>query len=172
MNSRCPTESDTSSTASTGRPCAGRYMWLRRSMTICCDPLAPLLCAMTLPARAGNPAQLFQRQIERIAFRIGERRLARRCERSRRVGVGVRTRIGGGQCRIDDRVHQAQEVALPAPMRIAVALDQARAFGDFARQRWLALERGVDGSQPALDQLLLDAITVATAAPGLEPRHR
>src|SRR5438552_12091321 len=37
-NSRSPTASETLSSASTGRPRAGRYSWLTRSMTICAAP--------------------------------------------------------------------------------------------------------------------------------------
>ena len=72
--------------------------------------------------------RLAERVAERLALGIGERRLARLADRGRLLA-----RVGGGRV-LDQRVEDGEEVSLAAPVGLAVALDEARAFGDLARE--------------------------------------
>src|SRR6185436_32457 len=100
---------------------------------------------------------------ERLALGVGERRLARLADRRRLLA-----RVGRGRV-FHQRVDDGEEVALAAAVGLAVALDQARAFGNFARQRQVAPRRLDHQPEPALDQRLLLAVAVAHRPPGAQP---
>src|SRR5688572_28357345 len=103
---------------------------------------------------------------QRLAFRIGERRLARLADR-RRLLAQVR-----GRRVLHQRVEDGEEVALAATVRLAVALDEPRALGDLAGERDVALRRLGDMGEPALDQLLLLAVAIAHRPPRPQPGER
>src|SRR5207237_5407237 len=66
---------------------------------------------------------------ERLAFRIGERGIARLADRG-----CLLARVGGRRV-LDQRVGDGEKVRLAAAMRLAVALDEPRALRHFVGQR-------------------------------------
>src|SRR6185503_15737108 len=106
---------------------------------------------------------LAQRLTQRLAFGIGERRLARLAD-----GRGLLAHVRGRRV-LDQRVDDGEEIRLPAPVRVAVALDQARALGDLDGEAHVARGRGSHQLQPALDERLLFAVAVACRTPRPQP---
>src|SRR6267142_1003139 len=80
----------------------------------------------------------------------------------------LRARVGSVRV-FHQRIDDGEEVRLAAPMRLAVTLDEARAFGDLEGEAGVAPCRLGDEAQPALDQLLLLAVAVAARPPRLHP---
>src|SRR5688572_23683643 len=109
---------------------------------------------------------LAERLSERLSLRIGERRLACLADR-RRLLAGVRRRRI-----LHQRIEDGEEIGLAAAVRLPVALDEARALGDLACERNIALRRLGDMSEPALDELLLLAGAIAHRPPRPQPGGR
>src|SRR5436190_18198021 len=85
---------------------------------------------------------LAERAAERLALGIGERRVARLVDRFRLLA-----RIGGRRV-LDQRVGDGEKVALAAAVRVAVALDEPRAFGDLVGELAVALRCLADHAEP------------------------
>src|SRR5262245_28636257 len=81
-------------------------------------------------------ADRFERLLELAALRVGERGVARGLDRRRA------RRVGDEFPATHDRVQDAQEVRLRAPVRFAVALDQPPAQRDLEREAEVALGGG------------------------------
>src|SRR4051812_35411307 len=88
---------------------------------------------------------LAERGAKRLALRIGECGVARLPDRLRLLAHICRRRV------LDQRVGDGEEVALAAPVRLAIALDEAGAFRDLIAELAVALRRLGHHAEPALD---------------------
>src|SRR5919106_284844 len=82
---------------------------------------------------------------ERLPLGIRQRRFPRFADRRSLLARVGRRRV------LDQRVYDRQEIPLAAPVRLAVALDEARALGDLAGEPPIAPRRLGDVAEPALD---------------------
>jgi len=66
----------------------------------------------------------------------------------------------------------ARKLPFAAPVRLAVTLDQARAFGDLISELRVARRGFGHHAEPALDQLLLLGVAVAVGPQRPQPGER